>query len=170
MMTGVHATPAARLAKNLKTMPSGCIEWTGCLTADGYGAITVNGRGTRTHRVNWELTNGPIPPDMFVCHHCDNPPCCNVDHLFLGTHADNMADMRAKGRQAANWYQKNKTHCPQGHEYTEANTNLTPDNKRRCRTCRTAQSTVAEAVRKPWNYQPELLLAKAAFEAYRDQL
>jgi hypothetical protein len=49
------------------------------------------------HRFAWFLAHGPIPDGLCVCHHCDNPPCCNVDHLFLGTIADNNADMLAKG-------------------------------------------------------------------------
>lgn len=52
----------------------------------------------RSHRVAWELTNRPIPEGMLVCHRCDNPPCCRPDHLFLGTHDENMADKSAKGR------------------------------------------------------------------------
>ncbi len=52
------------------------------------------------HRAAWEYTRGPVPAGLFVLHRCDNPPCCNPAHLFLGTQADNMADMQAKGRQA----------------------------------------------------------------------
>lgn len=100
-----YVTPGSferRLAAGLVETESGCIEWTKAKTPHGYGRI---GRGARgqgwafTHRAAWELARGEIPSGMFVCHRCDNPPCCNVNHLFLGTHADNMADMWSKNRQ-----------------------------------------------------------------------
>ncbi len=79
---------------------TGCVEWVHHRNALGYGKIRSEGKQVLAHRAMWEFKRGPIPPGMKVCHHCDNPPCCNVDHLFLGTDADNMADMVAKGRSA----------------------------------------------------------------------
>ena len=75
-----------------------CWPWRGTVTAQGYGQIWSKGRHRNATRISWELAHGPIPPGMFVLHACDNPPCVNPGHLFIGTHADNMRDMRAKGR------------------------------------------------------------------------
>jgi HNH endonuclease len=78
----------------------GCWEWTARRLPKGYGTISCVDHRTSlcAHRVSWELHNGPIPDGMWVLHHCDNPQCANPDHLFLGTHTQNMRDMLAKGR------------------------------------------------------------------------
>ena len=79
----------------------GCWEWTRGKNRGGYGKFRTRGRHGkfhRAHRAAWELTNGPIPDGLCVCHRCDNPPCCNPAHLFLGTQAENLRDMVAKGR------------------------------------------------------------------------
>jgi len=79
----------------------GCWLWTSATTAAGYGVFRLGGRkgiAAYVHRLAWALTHGPIPDGLEVCHHCDTPPCCNPDHLFLGTHSDNMRDMARKGR------------------------------------------------------------------------
>lgn len=80
----------------------GCWEWTANRTRQGYGMFRVNAeKHTTAHRVAWELSNGrDAPAGMVVCHTCDNPPCCNPSHLFLGTYQENADDMKRKGRQA----------------------------------------------------------------------
>jgi hypothetical protein len=78
---------------------TGCIEWIGAKN-DGYGLIRRGSQLARTHCLAWELKHGPIPEGMCVCHHCDNPSCCNTEHHFLDTKAGNTADMVEKGRQA----------------------------------------------------------------------
>jgi hypothetical protein len=80
-----------------------CWLWTGYTNPGGYGQMNVGGHRTRlTHRVAWELTYGAIPDGDFVCHRCDTPACCRPDHLFLGSHTDNMRDATQKGRLPRN--------------------------------------------------------------------
>lgn len=76
----------------------GCWLWTGSRTSDGYGGIRVCGKSVGAHRVAYELFVAPIPDGLHVLHRCDTPNCVRPEHLFLGTHADNMSDMATKGR------------------------------------------------------------------------
>jgi hypothetical protein len=79
---------------------SPCWNWQGSLDRHGYGQFKL-GFGLsplRAHRIAYEACKGEIPEGMHVLHSCDNPRCCNPDHLRVGTHADNMADREARGR------------------------------------------------------------------------
>ena len=83
--------------------PAECWEWTGARGLNyhkekSYGHVNYNGKTTKSHRIAWMIYNGPIPDGMFILHKCDNPPCCNPAHLFLGTAKDNMQDCLAKNR------------------------------------------------------------------------
>jgi len=90
----------ARIAKRTERQANGCLVWTGSKVGDtGYGKMTIDKRDHRVHRAMWEHHNGPIPPGINVLHKCDNPPCCEVAHLFLGTCQDNSDDQYAKGRR-----------------------------------------------------------------------
>jgi hypothetical protein len=82
--------------------PNECWLWTTGKTV-GYGVIQINGKQEYAHRIAWTLANGTVPPGLFICHHCDTRSCCNPGHLFAGTQDDNMADMRAKGRDRLNY-------------------------------------------------------------------
>lgn len=76
----------------------GCWEWQAHRNPEGYGVIGIDRVPVGAHRVAWELTYGPIPEGIYVCHHCDNPPCVRPDHLFLGTNSDNIIDAMSKHR------------------------------------------------------------------------
>lgn len=85
---------------------TGCLEWTGPLTTTGYGLVTIGKlHGIRpgswkAHRLVWTVNKGEIPDGGHLLHSCDNPLCCNVEHLRVGTDADNKADMMSRGRVA----------------------------------------------------------------------
>lgn len=135
----------------------GCWLWTGAMTADGYGTVSVSGRMTRAHR--WAVAlDGRDATGKVVMHKCDTPLCVNPAHLTIGTPADNVADMIAKGRRRGvtgwkfklppgsrsgplhNRFGKLKLACKNGHAFTPENTGVGKDGARRCLACCRARS------------------------------
>jgi hypothetical protein len=137
---------AARLVSGVEVSDAtGCWVWQGAKTRGGYGKLTFHGRQLRASRAMGMLAlcgmpSWEAPTRLQVCHHCDNPPCINPDHLFIGRPRDNMQDARSKGHlqdlpgsSAAN---AAKTHCPQGHALVGENLYQPPGRRhRQCRTC-----------------------------------
>jgi len=92
-----------------------CWLWTSGTWPTGYGRFYVDKQQYFSQRISYALTHGSCPPDKMVCHKCDNPPCVNPDHLFLGSGFDNMRDMVSKGRVArggnhGEWVSGEKNH------------------------------------------------------------
>lgn len=113
---------------------NGCLEWVGNRTPPGYGRLRFQSQEHYAHRLAWESENGPVPSGMYVLHKCDNPPCCDLTHLYVGTQRDNIHDIIDRGRFKT--HNSVKTHCKHGHEFTEENTALVNGKHRRCRACR----------------------------------
>lgn len=131
-----------RFWEKIVKIDGGCWEWTGGKLHFGHGAITINRKSVQAHRLSWTIHYGD-PANFCVCHKCDNPSCVNPDHLFLGTHRDNIQDAGNKRRLA----EQQKQSCPKGHPYSGDNLIIRSSHARSgegvcrvCRTCSNAQS------------------------------
>lgn len=118
--------PTERFWRFVPELGNGCQQWTGQILANGYGAMRSGGKGLPliyAHRLSWQVQRGPIPEGLWVLHHCDNPPCVRIDHLFLGTPKDNTLDMLSKGRGPTGDRNGSKRHpesIPRGSQKTMA--------------------------------------------------
>lgn len=132
----VSTDPYDRFMEKVRVVGA-CWEWqaTTLGRAPSYGGFSFGGRYVYAHRWHWEHAHGPIPSGQQINHHCDNPICVRLDHLYLGDQAQNLRDAYARGRKR--YHQREKTHCPKGHEYTPENTYFhDPRSGRSCRTCK----------------------------------
>lgn len=119
---------------------NGCWIWGGSLRGQGYAQIYDGKKNTIGSRVSYALFKGPIPNGMHVLHKCDVRKCVNPEHLFLGTHQDNMIDKTKKGRSTNQNAIKN--FCLNGHEFTQENTRIYKNGKRCCITCQNIRSKI----------------------------
>lgn len=94
----VNGTLTKAFWNRIEFLPNGCWQWNGARVTGGYGKTKVTGQSMLTHRLMLTHLHGPIPAELHVLHKCDYPPCCNPNHLRVGTRVDNMQDMLAKGR------------------------------------------------------------------------
>lgn len=104
MSNNKRTPPKVRFLRQLEKLDTGCWKWQAYILPSGYGLFTFEiGDRVLTHRASWRIFHGPIPNGLWVLHKCDNRWCVNPEHLWLGTHADNMKDMVQKGRQRKIW-------------------------------------------------------------------
>lgn len=143
------------LKANVKILDSGCWEWQRWVfpAPNAYGGMSYRGKQWRTHRLAYHLAKGPIPDGLDILHKCDYKRCCNPEHLFAGTHRENMLDMRDKGKM----HQHRVTHCPRGHAYDEKNTvwkvTKIGGQARECKPCTLLRSRVRARLKLGWPRQ-----------------
>lgn len=103
----------ARFWAKVRKTDAGCWEWSGATSHGGYGVFRLNRKNIGAHRISYEHSYGSIPSGLYVCHRCDNPPCVNPEHLYLGTPSENAREMRSKGRYGIHGgkYTKSKHKC-----------------------------------------------------------
>lgn len=136
----MQPNPIDRFQSHLDTSGgiNACHPWTASRNHNGYGWFRISGETVLAHR--WllgYLRGAQLSGEERACHHCDNPPCCNARHLYVGTQAQNLDDACRRGRARNVTAEKNaaKGKCLRGHGFTADNTYVTPDGRRQCRAC-----------------------------------
>lgn len=129
------ADPRTRFEPNVQKQGDGCWIWTGRQDGDGYGQFWLDGKHRRAFVVSYEMNVGPVPEGLELDHLCRVRLCVNPAHLEPVTTQVNQ--LRGNGVSGIN---ARKTHCDHGHEFTPANTYITPDGRRQCRTCQRERS------------------------------
>lgn len=148
LMTPIHAGRRACPDNFWPKVVKGpeCWGWAGAKTPDGYGKLKTSGHRIYAHRLSYEIHHGPIPYGQHVLHRCDNPSCTRPDHLFAGTHSDNMKDCLAKGR----YFNQRRTHCLNGHPYSENAIYSKLEHTEHRRTCRKCNAVYRKRTREKY--------------------
>jgi hypothetical protein len=139
-----------RIKRKLVAGPHGCHLWTGWVNIKGYGQTCFHRKNERCHRLMWEAAHGAIPKGLIVCHTCDTPACCNVQHMWLGTIWQNGQDAKVKKRCK---YQK-IDNCKYGHPLSGPNMRPTKLGGRQCRICQRAAQRKQSGWPKEFWYMP----------------
>lgn len=123
-----------------------CWLWTKPVTDKGYGVYFHGKKRTLAHRFSYEMANGPIPKGLVLDHLCRNTLCVNPDHLEAVTQKENVLRGFGIGAKFAR-----RTHCNNGHEFNEKNTELRSDGGRRCTVCRAIRSKAIDSIQSRWS-------------------
>lgn len=154
-----------RLCERLRVAETGCWEWTGALR-NGYGRTSTKGRYISVHREVYELLVERLAREVTLDHLCQNRSCANPGHLEPVSQSVNAQRGWANEETPRGNRNRDKTHCPQGHPYDDANTYRRADGSRRCRTCMAAQR--AQRDTDPAKYARRLELKRASYHRVKD--
>ncbi len=148
---------------------TGCWDWVASRSKKGYGQFSASGKMRSPHRLSYECHVGPIPEGLQIDHLCRNKACCNPDHLEAVTGLENVRRALPYTKDG-NW-QSAKTHCPQGHEYTEENTYINEGLSTANRTCRKCRKlTMDEYEKKPARKAYRKAYAKEYYDKHKDPI
>jgi hypothetical protein len=156
LIAGVRPLPA-HVERSIVRALDGCWWWAGCVSADGYGKVTVDYRKWLAHRFTYAWFIGPVPDGRELHHRCENRQCVNPAHLVAVTREEHIAltpQFRERQRSTA----LARTHCRHGHAYTTANTAIARDGSRVCRACK---RITGRRCRGNSNSSPRLLRARS---------